>query len=145
MKVKVVICNCKGLCPSFKDADMNTLPFHLESEMDIQYAVVHPMTCGQGGNIVLTELLREAASDPETYIVSAACAPKVQDDLFKKVLRKAGFDPKRFIPVDIRGTDNEGITQRLKERVEALAREVRESERPKGIPVPSGEQAVSEP
>ncbi len=136
MKVKVVVCNCKGLCPSFKDADMNTLPFRLESEMDIQYAVLHPMTCGQGGNIVMTELLREAASDPETYIVSAACAPKVQDDLFKKVLRKAGFDPKRFIPVDIRGTDNEGITRRLKERVEALASEHGKGDQPPAIAVP---------
>ena len=145
MKVKVLICNCKGLCPSFKDADMNTLPFHLESEMDIQYAVVHPMTCGQGGNIVLTELLRESAADPETYIVSAACAPKVQDELFKKVLRKAGFDEKRFVPIDIRGTDNEGITKRIKERVEALALEVQERDRPGRIAVPVAPPAVSHP
>lgn len=145
MKVKVLICNCKGLCPSFKDADMNTLPFHLESEMDIQYAVLHPMTCGQGGNIVLTELLREAASSPDTYIVSAACAPKVQDKLFKKVLRKAGFDEKRFVPVDIRGTDNEGITKRLKETVEALALEVKKSGRPSRTAAQGAGSAVSQP
>ncbi len=145
MKVKVLICNCKGLCPSFKDADMNTLPFHLESEMDIMYAALHPMTCGQGGNIVLTELLRESAADPETYVVSAACAPKVQDELFKKVLRKAGFDEKRFIPVDIRGTDNEGITQRLKDRVEALARELQERGQPGRIAEPDATPAVSHP
>ncbi len=145
MKVKVLICNCKGLCPSFKDADMNTLPFHLESEMDIQYSVLHPMVCGQGGNIVLTELLRESAADPDTYVVSAACAPKVQDELFRKVLRKAGFDEKRFVPVDIRGTDNEGITKRLKDRVEALARELQERDRPGRIAVPDATPAVSDP
>ncbi len=145
MKVKVLICNCKGLCPSFKDADMNTLPFHLESEMDIQYAVLHPMTCGQGGNIVLTELLRESAVDPETYIVSAACAPKVQDKLFKKVLRKARFDEKRFVAVDIRGTDNEGITKRLKEAVEALALEVKKGGRPSRAAAQGAGSAVSQP
>jgi len=145
MKVKVLICNCKGLCPSFKDADMNTLPFHLESEMDIQYSVLHPMLCGQGGNVVLTELLREAASSPDTYIVSAACAPKVQDKLFKKVLRKAGFDEKRFVAVDIRGTDNEGITKRLKEAVEALALELRKSGRPSRVAAPGARSAASQP
>jgi heterodisulfide reductase subunit A-like polyferredoxin len=123
MKVKVLICNCKGLCPSFKNADMNTLPFELESEMDIQYSVLHPQLCGQGGNAVLRDLLRETASDPETYIVAGACAPEAQYKLFKKVLRDAGFDEQRFVPVDIRGTDNEGIVKRLRERVEALAAE----------------------
>lgn len=123
MKVKVLICNCKGLCPSFKNADMNTLPFELESEMDIQYSVLHPQLCGQGGNAVLTELLREAALDPETYVVAGACAPEAQYKLFKKVMREAGFDEKRFVPVDIRGTDNDGIVKRLKDRVESLALE----------------------
>ena len=123
MKVKVLICNCKGLCPSFKNADMNTLPFELESEMDIEYGVLHPQLCGQGGNAVLKDLLRETAPDPETYVVSGACAPEAQYKLFKKVFRDAGFDEKRFVPVDIRGTDNDGIVKRLKDRVEVLARE----------------------
>lgn len=123
MKVKVLICNCKGLCPSFKEADMNTLPFEVESELDIQYSVLHPQLCGQGGNAVLEDLLRESASDPETYVVSGACAPEAQFKLFRKVFRESGFDAKRFLPVDIRGTDNEGIVRRLRERVEALASE----------------------
>jgi hypothetical protein len=42
MKVKVLLCNCKGLCPSFGGVDMNTLPFELESDMDIEYSVLHP-------------------------------------------------------------------------------------------------------
>jgi heterodisulfide reductase subunit A-like polyferredoxin len=119
MNIKVLLCNCKGLCASFKDTNMNTLPFQVESDLDIQYAVVHPQLCGQGGNQVLTEVLRESA-DPETYVVSGACAPEAQAKLFKKVLRNAAFDEKRFVPIDIRGTDNDGILSRLKERVEAL-------------------------
>ena len=62
MKIKVLLCNCKGLCPSFKNADMNTLPFQVESELDVQYTVVHPQFCGQGGNAVLSEY-RLALSD----------------------------------------------------------------------------------
>ena len=121
MKIKVLLCNCKGLCQSFKDTDMNTLPFALESELDIQYSLLHPQLCGQGGNAALADILRAAAADADTVVVSGACAPAAQEKLFKKVLRETGFDPKRFASLDIRGTDNDGVVARIKETVEALA------------------------
>jgi heterodisulfide reductase subunit A-like polyferredoxin len=127
MKVKILLCNCKGLCQSFKGTDMNTLPFEIESELNVQYTVLHPQLCGQGGNAVLTEILRESAADPEAYVVVGACAPEAQVKFFKKVMREAGFDETRFVPLDIRGTDNEGILARLKEKVEALVKQVEES------------------
>lgn len=123
MNIKILLCNCKGLCQSFKDSDFNTLPFQLESELDVKYAVLHPQLCGQGGNEVLADIFRESAKDPETYIVSGACAQEAQDKLFQKLMLKTGFDPKRFVPVDIRGTNNEGILAVIKEKVEALVRE----------------------
>jgi heterodisulfide reductase subunit A-like polyferredoxin len=123
MNIKVVLCNCKGLCQSFKDSDFNTLPFALESELDVKYAALHPQLCGQGGNEMLADILRESAKDPETYIVSAACAPEAQEKLFQKLLRRTGFDSKRFVAVDIRGTNNDGILAAVKEKVEALVRE----------------------
>ncbi len=73
MRIKVLLCNCKGLCGSFKDADMNTLPFQVESDLDVEYTVLHPQLCGQGGNAVLTEAL--ATADSDTYVVVGACAP----------------------------------------------------------------------
>jgi len=123
MRIKVLLCNCKGLCPSFQDADMNTLPFDIESDLDVQYAVLHPQLCGQGGNAVLVDVLREAAAEPDTYVVVGACAPEAQMKLFKKVLRETGFDEKRFVPLDIRKTDNEGILARLKETVESVVKQ----------------------
>ena len=123
MKLKTLLCNCKGLCPSFKNSDMNTLPFEVESEMDVQYTVLHPQLCGQGGNAILEEVLQQSAGDPEAYVVCGACAPEAQSKLFQKLFRKTGFDPKRFVPLDIRGTDNEGILARLKEKIEALVQE----------------------
>lgn len=130
MKIKILLCNCKGLCPSFKNTDMNTLPFQVESEFDVTYSFVHPQLCGQGGNEVVGDILRECASDPETYVVGGACAPEAQFKLFKKVMRKSGFDENRFVPLDIRGTNNEGILARLKETVEALVRQHEEAVRP---------------
>jgi heterodisulfide reductase subunit A-like polyferredoxin len=120
MNIKVLLCNCKGICESFKNTDMNTLPFLVESDLDVKYTVVHPQLCGQGGNEILTEVLRESVADPDTYIVVGACAPDAQAKLFKKVLRNTGFDEERFITLDIRGTDNQGILARLKEKVEAI-------------------------
>lgn len=123
MKLKVLLCNCKGLCQSFKDSDFNTLPFEVESELDVQYTLLHPQLCGQGGNEALADILRQSAADPEMYIVSGACAPEAQTKLFQKLLRKTGFDTNRFVPLDIRSTNNAGILARLKEKIEALARE----------------------
>lgn len=117
MKTKVFLCNCKGLCPSYKDSDFNTVLFQVESELDVEYAVLHPMTCGQGGNRALADLLKAVADDPDTYVVSGACAPEAQEKLFAKILRTTGFPAERFITVDIRGTDNDGIVKRLAEAV----------------------------
>ncbi|HUU12146.1 MAG TPA: hypothetical protein VM182_00375 [Terriglobia bacterium] len=122
MKIKILLCNCKGLCPSFKNTDMNTLPFQVESELDVDYTIVHPQLCGQGGNELVADIMRECAPDPEAYVVGGACAPEAQFKLFKKVMRKTEFPESRFVPLDIRGTNNDGILARLKEAVEALIR-----------------------
>jgi heterodisulfide reductase subunit A-like polyferredoxin len=122
MNIKVLLCNCKGLCQSFKDTDMNTLPFQIESDLDVKYTVLHPQFCGQGGNALLAEILRESAAAPDTFIVSGACNPEAQEKLFKKVLRQTGFDEKRFVALDIRSTDNAGILERLRQTVEKLVK-----------------------
>ncbi|MGC8792937.1 MAG: hypothetical protein ACP5U2_06055 [Bryobacteraceae bacterium] len=115
MKIKVLMCNCKGLCDSFKDTDFNTLPFQVESELEVSYVALHPQTCGQGGNEFLADIMR--SSDSGTYVISAACAPNAQDKLFRKLMRQTGFPPERFIPVDIRMTNNEGVLERIREAV----------------------------
>ena len=118
MKIKILLCNCKGLCPSFKNSDMNTLPFQVESDLDVQYSFLHPQLCGQSGNEVLADVMKSA--DQDTYIVSGACAPEAQAKLFKKLLRLTGFPEERFVALDIRGTDNQGIVARLKQKVEEI-------------------------
>lgn len=84
MKVKTVICNCKGINLAFKNADMNTLPFELESELDMSYAVVHPEICGPGGSNLLHEILGEAAGDSDVYVVCCGCASELQSRLDRK-------------------------------------------------------------
>lgn len=115
MEVKVVLCNCKGLCPSFKETDMDTLLFEIESELDIKYSILNAQLCGQAGNAILRDVL--ASSDEDTIVVVGACAPEAQTKLFKKLLRETGFNEAHFVPVDIRNTNNRGVIERLREVV----------------------------
>lgn len=115
-KIKLLLCNCKGLCPSFKDVNMNTLPFECESDLNVEYVAMNPQLCGSGGNKVLLDAMK--AADADTYILSGACAPESQKKLFKRVLRESGFDAKRFIAVDIRETNNEGVLKRLSDTID---------------------------
>ncbi len=120
MKVKTLVCNCKGL-DAFRYADMNTLPFEIESELDVEYAAVHPQLCAQSGNEALEDVLRAAEDDPDTYVMVCACAEETQKKLFKKVLRNTEFDEKRFVPLDATNTTNDGILDRIRERLAELS------------------------
>jgi heterodisulfide reductase subunit A-like polyferredoxin len=120
VKGKTLVCNCKGLDP-FRYADMNTLPFEIESELDVAYAAVHPQLCAQGGIQVLEDVLRAVEGDPDTYVMVCACAEETQKNLFKKALRRTGFDEKHFVPLDVRNATNDGILGRIRERLTELA------------------------
>jgi heterodisulfide reductase subunit A-like polyferredoxin len=120
MKVKTLVCNCKGL-DSFRYADMNSLPFEIESELDVSFALMHPQLCGEGGQQLLQDVLRAAEDDPDTYVMTCACAEQTQLKLFKKAVRNTDFDDKRFVPVDIRNATNDGILDRIRERLNELA------------------------
>ncbi len=122
MKIKTLICNCKGLSPFFRDSDMNRLPFEIESGLDVDYALVHPQLCGAGGNRVMEDVLRSAEDDPDTFVIVGACEVEAQKKLFQKLFRKTGFDEDHFVAVDIREATNEGILHRLREKIAERAR-----------------------
>jgi len=119
MRIKVLICNCKGLCPSFKKSDMNTLPFDIESDLDVDYAVVHPQLCGMGGSRLIEDAFRSA--DDDCFVIVGACEPEAQLQLFRKMFCKTGFRPDHFLPVDIRGATNSEILERLSEQLRERA------------------------
>jgi heterodisulfide reductase subunit A-like polyferredoxin len=120
MKVKTLVCNCKGLDP-FRHADLNTLAFDIESDLEVDYAAMHAQLCSQSGNEILQDVLRSAEDDPDTYVMVCACEEETQRKLFKKVLRSTEFDDKHFVPVDIRNSTNDGILDRIRERLAELA------------------------
>jgi heterodisulfide reductase subunit A-like polyferredoxin len=97
---------------------MNTLPFEIESDLDVDYAIVHPQLCGVGGSKVMEDVLRSAEDDPDTLVIVGACDPEVQQKLFQKLFRKTGFDQDHFVGMDIRDTTNEGILDRLRRKIQ---------------------------
>jgi heterodisulfide reductase subunit A-like polyferredoxin len=95
---------------------MNILPFDIESDLDVDYAIVHPQLCGMGGNRVMEDALRSAEDDPETFVIVGACEPDTQLKIFQKLFCKTGFSQDHFLPVDIRGATNSEILERLGEK-----------------------------
>jgi heterodisulfide reductase subunit A-like polyferredoxin len=96
---------------------MNTLPFEIESDLDVDYAIVHPQLCGMGGARVMEDALRSAETDPDTFVIVGACEPEAQLKLFQKLFCKTGFGQDHFLPVDIRGATNREILERLGEKL----------------------------
>jgi heterodisulfide reductase subunit A-like polyferredoxin len=96
---------------------MNTLPFEIESDLAVDYAIVHPQLCSMGGNRIMEDVLRSAESDPDTLVIVGACEPEAQQKLFQKLFCKTGFNQDHFVPVDIRGATNKGILERLSKEI----------------------------
>ena len=63
MEIKVLLCNCKGLCDSFKDSDMNTLPFAVESDLDVKQDILRSMFVS--GNVDFPTNLARTESNPD--------------------------------------------------------------------------------
>jgi heterodisulfide reductase subunit A-like polyferredoxin len=120
MKIKVVLCNCNGIKFMPESLDMNTLPFEIENDLDVEYAVVHPQLCGRGGLNMLHELLVNAA--PDDHFVVAGCGEN-QVQFLGHVVDQAKFPDERFVSVNIRCSDNVQARQAILEAVgELMAR-----------------------
>jgi heterodisulfide reductase subunit A-like polyferredoxin len=124
MKIKVLICNCNGLKLTPEDLDMNTLPFEVERDVDVQYAIVHPQLCGRGGLELLRDLMRGATGD--SYFVVAGCEPAEQGDLLGHILRENGFPAERFVSVPIRCSNNASAREAILEAIGRLMAEKKE-------------------
>jgi len=75
---------------------MNTMPFQIESELEVQYTVLHPQLCGQGGNAVLREVLSRA--DEDTYVLSGPAHLKLKKSCSRSSCEWPASPPKDSSP-----------------------------------------------
>lgn len=115
MTIKVIICNCNGLKFMPEGLDMNTLPYELENDTDIAYAVVHPQLCGTGGVNMLHDLLK--AAGPEDHFIVAGCGPENQPHFLGHVIDDMRFPDERFVGVNIRCMNNDQARAAILEAV----------------------------
>jgi heterodisulfide reductase subunit A-like polyferredoxin len=125
MNIKVILCNCNGLKFMPEGLDMNTLPYELESDTDIAYAVVHPQLCGSGGVNMLHDLLK--AAEPDDYFIVAGCGPENQPHFLGHVVDEMQFPSEQFVGVNIRGMDNHHARTAILEAVGDLLARKREA------------------
>jgi hypothetical protein len=115
VKIKVVVCNCVGFYREAMSRDLNGVAAQINDDLDVAYAVEHPLLCGVGGNAFLEDTFRNAT--PDTYIISAGCDSGTQLELLGPVIRTTKFPLDHFVPVDVRGLDRDHVTQKILEAV----------------------------
>ena len=114
------MCVCTGKCPGFEKMDIWDFINRVRIELPVEFGMIHPQLCEEDGDRFLADLLQ--AKRP---LVIAACAPNMQNKLFRDAFATQGMDVKKdMVPLDIR----EMTTDAAFEKVAAALREMGVSE-----------------
>ena len=85
-------------------------------ELPVEFGMIHPQLCEEDGDRFLADILQ--AKRP---LVIAACAPNMQNKLFRDAFAAQGMDVKKdMVPLDIR----EMTTDEAFEKVAAALRQM---------------------
>lgn len=76
-KPRFVMCICTGQCPSFHSLDLWALINRIRTELDVEYAIVHPQLCVEDGDRFGADYAESGAR----YIVGG-CSPEFQHKVF---------------------------------------------------------------
>jgi heterodisulfide reductase subunit A-like polyferredoxin len=120
-KPRFVMCICTGQCPGFQGLDLWELINRVRSDLDVEYAIVHPQLCLEDGDRFWADYAKADAK----YIVGA-CDPKMQRKLFKGAFTSVGGDLERqVILLDLRNMSTvdafNKVAQAVKEMEPAAA------------------------
>jgi len=115
-KPRFVMCICTGQCPGFASLDLWKLINYVRSELDVEYAIVHPQLCVDDGD----RFWRDYAKPEVTYVVGA-CDPKMQRKMFKDVFTEIGGDyEKQVVSLDLRNMSTEDAIKKVTETIKQL-------------------------
>jgi len=94
----LIMCVCTGKCPGFEKMDIWDFINRVRIELPVEFGIIHPQLCEEDGDRFLADLLQ--AKRP---LVIAACAPNMQNKLFRDAFAAQGMDVKAdMVPLDIR-------------------------------------------
>jgi heterodisulfide reductase subunit A-like polyferredoxin len=115
-KPRFVMCICTGQCPGFASLDLWKLINYVRSELDVEYAIVHPQLCVDDGD----RFWRDYAKPEVTYVVGA-CDPKMQRKMFQDVFTEIGGDyEKQVVSLDLRNMSTEDAIKKVTETIKQL-------------------------
>ncbi|MGQ9494070.1 MAG: hypothetical protein ACUVR2_09945 [Anaerolineae bacterium] len=112
-KPKFVMCICTGECPGFQSLNLWQLINYVRTELDVEYAIVHPQLCVDDGDRFLTDYIK-----PNGKYIIGACDPKMQRKMFKDAFAAIGGDfDKQVISLDLRNMSTEEAMKKVEETV----------------------------
>ena len=113
-----ILCNCQGICPSFKKMDVMNVLNDIRREKIFDYVCLHPQLCVGDGEEFLKVLLAGKQTD-RIYI--AGCDPQMQVKMFRDAFDAVGFDKSNMVALDIRNKTTEEAVKAIKGMVAPAA------------------------
>lgn len=115
-KPRFVMCICTGECPGFSQLNLWQLINRVRSELDVEYAIVHPQLCVDDGD----RFWKDYAKPGVTYVVGA-CDPKMQRKMFRDAFAEVGGDfDKQVVALDLRNMSTEAAFDKVAEALQGL-------------------------
>ena len=112
----LIMCVCTGKCPGFSKMDIWDFINRARVELPVEYGFIHPQLCEEDGDRFLSDMLKSGRK-----MVIAACAPNMQNKMFRDAFREAGMDIKTdMVPLDIRDMTTEEAVVKAAKALEAM-------------------------
>ena len=115
-KARFVMCICTGECPGFTSLDLWSLINYVRTEMDVEYAIVHPQLCVDDGD----RFWEDYAKPNVTYVVGG-CDPRMQRKMFKDAFEAIGGDfDRQVVALDLRNLSTEEAMKKVDETIKQI-------------------------
>jgi heterodisulfide reductase subunit A-like polyferredoxin len=115
----LIMCVCTGKCPGFNKMDIWDFINRARVELPVEYGFIHPQLCEEDGDRFLSDMLKSGRK-----MVIAACAPNMQNKMFRDAFKEAGMDIKTdMVPLDIRDMTTEEAVEKVAQALEGMEAE----------------------
>ncbi|MBX6422304.1 CoB--CoM heterodisulfide reductase iron-sulfur subunit A family protein [Thermosulfurimonas sp. F29] len=96
-KAGVFICECGGNISDY--VEVARVASRMEKEEGVRVCRVYPFVCSEGAQEDIIRHIKEAGLEA---VVIASCSPRLHQETFRRMVRRAGLNPYRYIQVNLR-------------------------------------------